>query len=286
MSAGAQAERRESSPLSDRDFARVRAFLKERTGIHLADAKKRLVLTRLAPRLRLTGSRSMSDYLDLVCDAHSHESEHFLNALTTNVTEFFREPYHFELLKERLFAAMWEQPARPDRIRLWSAACSTGEEPYSLAIALLESGLVSPDSDIRILATDVDSQVLARAREGTYELERARALPQATLRRYFQRGTGAREGLVRVRPAVRQLVHFARLNLFDTWPMPGPFDLIFCRNVFIYFEPAAREALIRRFHQVLGPRGYLFLGHSESMTGPVAALFQPCGHTIFQKREP
>jgi len=271
--------------LTELEFERVCALLKRRTGIHLTDIKRRLVITRLAPRLRYTRTKSYREYLDLVEDEGNEEAEHFLNALTTNVTHFFREPQHFALLRERIFDALVAKPASPGRLRFWSAACSSGEEPYSLAIALLDAGLDRQGMDVRILATDIDSQVLARARRGEYQHDRVDKIPEPVLKRHFWKGSGSRAGLVRIKPPARQLVHFTQLNLFDAWPMTGPFDVIFCRNVFIYFEPEAREDLTRRFHELLGHRGYLFLGHSESMTGPTASLFDPLGHTVFQKRQ-
>jgi chemotaxis protein methyltransferase CheR len=273
-----------SAEISDREFDRVRALLKQRTGIHLTDVKRRLVITRLAPRVRHTKAKTFSEYLDLVETEGHDEAEQFLNALTTNVTHFFREQHHFNLLRERLFHTLEQRPATRGRLRFWCAACSTGEEPYSLAIALLESGLPQSGLDVRILATDIDSRVLAHAQQGVYQRERVEKVPADVLRRYFWRGAGARAGHVRVKPKVSQLVHFKRLNLFDPWPMSGPFDVVFCRNVFIYFEPEARDALTRRFHEILGPTGYLFLGHSESITGAAASLFQPLGHTVFLKR--
>jgi chemotaxis protein methyltransferase CheR len=285
MSAGVELERGGRPELSDEEFERVCALLKKRTGIHLTELKRRLVITRLAPRVRCTKKRSFTEYLNLVEDEAEEESEHFLNALTTNVTHFFREPHHFELLSQRVFPAAREKPASPGRLRLWSAACSTGEEAYSLAIALLDAGVADSGLDVRILATDIDSRVLAHARQGVYQHDRVEKLPEDVLRRHFFRGTGSRAGFVRVKEPVRKLVHFTRLNLFDPWPMAGPFDAIFCRNVFIYFEPEARDALTQRFHDILGPRGYLFLGHSESMTGPAGSLFQALGQTLFQKRK-
>jgi chemotaxis protein methyltransferase CheR len=271
--------------LSDREFERICSLLHERAGIHLTLAKRRLVMTRLAPRLRKTQSRSFADYLALVADEASEESEHFLNALTTNVTGFFREPHHFEILRQRVLPAVSASPARDGRLRFWCAACSTGEEPYSLAITLLESGLDPERGDVRILATDIDSRVLAHAAAGIYELDRVREIPARELRRYFSRGTGSRAGLVRVKPRVRSLVQFGRLNVLGPWPMSGPFDLILCRNVIVYFEPSARTELMRRFAGILGSRGYLFLGHSESMTGSANALFEALGHTVFLKRD-
>jgi chemotaxis protein methyltransferase CheR len=270
--------------LSEREFEQICSLLHERAGIHLSNAKRRLVMTRLAPRLRSTLCSSFRDYLALVADEASDESEHFLNALTTNVTGFFREPHHFEILRQRVLPAVSASPARDGRLRFWCAACSTGEEPYSLAITLLESGLDPEKRDVRILATDIDSQVLAHAAAGIYELDRVRHIPSRELRRYFSRGTGSRAGLVRVKPRIRSLVQFGRLNLLGPWPMSGPFDLILCRNVIIYFEQAARTELIRRFSGILGAGGYLFLGPSESMTGSVNSLFEARGHTVFAKR--
>jgi chemotaxis protein methyltransferase CheR len=285
MRAQVESERAGPPELSDVEFARVCALLKERTGIHLTELKRRLVITRLAPRVRCTRTRSYTEYLDLVEDEADEESEHFLNALTTNVTHFFREPHHFELLRQRVLPAVADNPASPRRLRFWSAACSTGEEPYSIAIALLDSGILESGLDVRILATDIDSRVLDHARQGVYQHDRVEKLPADVLQRHFWRGTGSRAGQVRLKQPVRDLVHFTRLNLFDPWPMAGPFDVIFCRNVFIYFEPAARDALTQRYHDVLGSRGYLFLGHSESMVGPAGSLFQALGQTLFQKRK-
>jgi chemotaxis protein methyltransferase CheR len=271
--------------LSDQEFERVCALLKKRAGIHLTEVKRRLVITRLAPRVRSMKKSSYAEYLDLVENAASDEAEQFLNALTTNVTHFMREPHHFAMLRERIFDAIVAKPASAGRLRFWSAACSSGEEPYSLAIALLDAGVPDSGLDVRILATDIDSRVLDHARQGVYQNDRVEKVPEQVLRRHFSQGTGSRAGLVRIKPPVRQLVHFSRLNLFDRWPMTGPFDVIFCRNVFIYFEPPARDALTRRFHDILGPNGYLFLGHSESMIGPTGSLFQALGHTVFQKRQ-
>jgi chemotaxis protein methyltransferase CheR len=285
MRAQVESERAGPPELSDAEFERVCALLKKRTGIHLTELKRRLVITRLAPRVRVTRTRSYTEYLDLVEDGADEECEHFLNALTTNVTHFFREPHHFELLRQRVLPAAADDPASPRRLRFWSAACSTGEEPYSIAIALLDSGILDSGLDVRILATDIDSRVLDHARQGVYQHDRVEKLPADVLQRHFWRGTGSRAGLVRLKQPVRELVHFSRLNLFDPWPMAGPFDVIFCRNVFIYFEPAARDALTQRFHDVLGSRGYLFLGHSESMVGPAGSLFQALGQTLFQKRK-
>jgi chemotaxis protein methyltransferase CheR len=285
MRAQVESERAGPPELSDAEFERVCALLKARTGIHLTELKRRLVITRLAPRVRVTRTRSYTEYLDLVEDQADEESEHFLNALTTNVTHFFREPHHFELLRQRVLPALIDNPASPRRLRFWSAACSSGEEPYSIAIALLDAGILDSGLDVRILATDIDSRVLDHARQGVYQHDRVEKLPADVLQRHFWRGTGSRAGLVRLKQPVRELVHFTRLNLFDPWPMAGPFDVIFCRNVFIYFEPAARDALTQRYHDVLGSRGYLFLGHSESMVGPAGSLFQALGQTLFQKRE-
>jgi chemotaxis protein methyltransferase CheR len=285
MTVGVDSERGGRPELSDAEFERVCALLKKRTGIHLTELKRRLVITRLAPRVRCTRTKSYTEYLDLVEDEAEEESEHFLNALTTNVTHFFREPHHFELLRRRVLPAVAENPASPGRLRVWSAACSTGEEPYSIAVALLDAGVLDSGLDVRILATDIDSRVLDHAQQGVYQHDRVDKLPDDVLRRHFWRGTGSRAGLVRIKRPVRELVHFTRLNLFDPWPMAGPFDVIFCRNVFIYFEPTARDALTQRFHDILGPGGYLFLGHSESMIGPAGSLFQALGQTLFQKRE-
>lgn len=263
-------------------FKRVQSILKERSGIDLGDGKRVLVYGRLVRRLRALGLDDFGAYLELIEDPDSDEAGQFMNALTTNVTELFREEHHFLMLRDRIVPALAKTGAR--RLRIWSAGCSAGDEPYSTALTLARMPEVK-DWDIKILATDIDSDILAQARSGTYAIERVAKL-DAGFRAFFRRGVGANAGLARVVPAIQALITFKQLNLQAPWPMQGPFDVIFCRNVIIYFDPATRERLVRRFAALLRPGGYLFLGHSEAPNGSNTPGMKSCGHTAFVKLPP
>lgn len=263
------------------DFGRVQALIKERAGIDLGANKQSLVYGRLARRLRALGIRTFADYLALVEDAGSDEAGRFVNAITTNVTAFFRESHHFEFLARTVLPAVWRRQG-PDaqRMRIWSAGCSTGEEPYSLAMTLRENMPTSGSWDIKILATDLDTDVLAHASEGVYAADRIEKVPPARLARFFK--SVGREGAYRADESIRSLITFKQLNLLEPWPMQGPFDVILCRNVVIYFDDATKRALALRYRQILGNGGYLMLGHSESLVGSGMG-FEPCGRTIYRK---
>jgi chemotaxis protein methyltransferase CheR len=262
--------------LTDRDFSRVRRLIYDYAGIKLGEHKRNMVYNRLVRRLRSHGGVDFGQYLDLVQAERSEEREAFVNALTTNLTSFFREAHHFELLAswagERVKAG-----AAP--IRVWSSGCSTGEEPWSIAMVLREAGRPA-----EILATDIDSEVLRTAHAGVYQAERTESMPQARVRRHFLRGVGSHEGLLSVRPELRTMVRFAQLNLqAPVWPVGERFDAIFCRNVVIYFEREAQLRLAARFAAMLAPGGLLLVGHSESFPAGHAA-FRSCGRTAYERR--
>lgn len=259
------------------DFERVRALIHARAGISLAPAKHDMVYSRLVRRLRALRMDSFGDYLSRLDDPDNPEWEAFTNALTTNLTAFFREPHHFEILAEHLKA----QP-QGETLRLWSSASSTGEEPYSMAMTAIEA-FGRDDPPVRILATDVDTQVLATAERGVYPIERIEKLDEARRRRFFSRGTGPMEGYCRVAEPLRRIVSFRPLNLLaDRWPMRGPFQGIFCRNVMIYFDKPTQHQLLARLAPLLTPDGLLFAGHSESFFH-AADVVTPCGRTVYRR---
>jgi chemotaxis protein methyltransferase CheR len=268
---------------TQQDFERVRRLIRSRVGIALNDSKQNMVYNRLVKRLRALRLDSVSGYLALLDDSQHAEWQYFVNALTTNLSHFFREEYHFPILVEHV-KALGRSP-----VRIWSAAASTGEEPYSIAIALCEAyGSLQPP--VSILATDIDTAVLEGAQKGAYSLERVEQVSPERLKRYFLRGTGANAGFARVRPEIARLVEFRTLNLSDTrWEFGemrgetrrGLFDAVFCRNVMIYFDKPTQYEVLRRISRVLAPDGLLFAGHSESFLH-AAELFKPVGKTVYR----
>ncbi|MBC7229585.1 MAG: protein-glutamate O-methyltransferase CheR [Actinobacteria bacterium] len=245
-----------------REFRRISALVYERTRINLHEGKLPLVQNRLSKRLRRLGLKDFRSYLAYL-DEDGDELEAMINAITTNYTSFFREPEHFQFIRRRFIPELLERDQR--KVRLWSAGCATGEEPYSLAMELLE-GIPDIDArDVLVLATDVSTRALAAAVEGLYPPEPVFKCEPRYRKRYFMEEEDS--GMFSVAPRVRRLVRLRHLNLFDPWPMRGPFDLILCRNVMIYFEREPKRELVRRFHDILRPGGYLLVGHSESLTG-------------------
>jgi chemotaxis protein methyltransferase CheR len=273
--AGVDTVRRELK-LSDAQFAQVRRLIYEHAGIALSDSKREMVYSRLSRRLRDRGLQSFSDYLQLLEQNDADEWESFTNALTTNLTSFFREAHHFPLLAEHIGQI---KNARP--VLLWCAASSTGEEPYSMAMTMVDL-YGSFNVPVKILATDVDTNVLAAAERGVYASERVERLTTGQLKRFFQRGTGVNADDVRVRDELRRMISFQRLNLLDkTWPVRGPFDAIFCRNVMIYFDKETQYEILRKFAPLMRPEALLFAGHSESFYH-AADLFRSRGKTVYE----
>ncbi len=258
-----------------RDFERVRAIIYRKAGIALADSKQEMVYSRLGRRLRATGRTSFSEYLDwLERDSGSEEWEAFTNALTTNLTAFFRETHHFPILAAHVVE-------RRDPVTVWCSASSTGEEPYSIAMTLCEAfGSMTPPA--RVIATDIDTSVLAQGERGIYTADRVEKLERERLRRFFLKGKGAQAGMVRVRDELRALVSFRQLNLLSgDWPVSGPFDAIFCRNVMIYFDKPTQSRILARFAPLLKPDGLLFAGHSENFLY-VSDLYRLRGKTVYE----
>ena len=254
------------------DFKAIQGLVSEHAGINLRDGKQELVYSRLAKRVRKLGFNNFRDYCHHLA-GDEEEILHCINSMTTNVTSFFREGHHFEFLAgEVLHNAT-------SKVRVWSAGCSTGEEPYSIAF----TASASP-AQVEITATDLDTHVLQHASNGVYRLKDVAGLEQASLKKWFLRGKGSRQGQVRVNRQFRDMVNFSRLNLKEAWTWPEPFDVIFCRNVMIYFDHELRSRLIERFHQHLKPGGYLILGHSESLFG-LSNRFRVVGKTIHRKED-
>lgn len=258
-------------PLSDKEFSLFQSLIYQSAGIYLGPTKKALLVGRLARRLRELGLESFGAYYRHVVKGDLLERVHLLDCICTNETHFFREPRQFEFLQSRVFPEWKAQSAAglmPRRIRVWSAACSTGEEPYSLAMALW--GQFSPATgwEVEILASDLSTRALEKARAGVWPVEKAQEIPPRHLKLYMRKGTRSQEGKMKVGPEIRSLVRFERINLIDeVCPVTGCFDLIFCRNVLIYFDNASKKRVVHRLLKHLAPTGYLFMGHAESLNG-------------------
>jgi chemotaxis protein methyltransferase CheR len=266
---------------SDQDFQRVRRMVYEQTGIALSDSKRQLVYGRLSRRLRALQLRTFDIYLRQVEGGDEEELQHFRNAITTNLTSFFRENHHFEFLARQLLPLLEARNRDTRRIRIWSAGCSTGEEPYSIAMTLHEAAThLLRHWDVRILATDIDTNVLDHARRGVYGSERLEKMDNTRLPRFFHRGPESDQYCIN--DQVKQLVTFNELNLIGDWPMKGPFDVIFCRNVVIYFDRPTQRQIIHRMENLQRPDDYLFLGHSESLLD-VSTLYRLVGNTIHRR---
>lgn len=267
--------------LSNADFTFVCSYIYEKSGIVLSDSKREMVYRRFTRIIRERNFKSFSDYCNLLKSNPEGEQKYFINALTTNLTSFFREQHHFDYLAEHEIPRLLNQGNK--RLRIWSSASSTGEEPYSIAITLMETMKTFLKTwDVKLLATDIDSNVLATAKEGVYEYKRIEDIPEKLKKKYFSRGTGENNTNVRVSSDLQKLITYKELNLMNDWPMKGPFDVIFCRNVIIYFDKKTQLQLFERYHQLLAPKGLLILGHSENL-GAFQKYFENVGRTIFRK---
>jgi chemotaxis protein methyltransferase CheR len=271
-------------PLRSEDFEYLTSLIYQRSGIVLGSQKENMLYSRLARRLRELRLRSFGDYCRLIRSDRGADEIHLLvNAVTTNLTRFFRENHHFEHLSQVVIGGVVAKASalKNPRLRIWSAGCSSGEEPYSIALTVSERIPNLACWDARILATDLDSSMVAKAKLGTYSGTAIEQVPKGLRTRYFQPDRDRRERWM-VTDAVRALITFKQLNLLATWPMKGPFDVIFCRNVMIYFNAATKATLVRRFAELLKPQGWLYVGHSESLLDERAS-FRLQGRTIYQK---
>jgi len=265
--------------LSDREFTRIKRRVYEVAGISLSDAKRTLVVSRLSKIVRALELGSFDAYMDhLERGGSSRDSQNFINALTTNLTRFYREDHHFAHLRSYVGELIAAKP-RGSRLRIWSAGCSTGQEPYTIGMDLLAAFPELRRWDFKILATDIDTTVIARAAQGVYPDNEAQGLSAERLRA-FERGS---DGTLRIPDAVRELISFKPLNLIGPWPMKGPFDAIFCRNVAIYFDKPTQGEMFGRFNKLLAPNGFLYIGHSENL-GAGGDGYRLVGKTIYQSK--
>lgn len=276
-----------SVKLTDEEFTFICQFVYKNTGIVLNDSKREMLYRRLTRIVRERKLKSFSEYCQLLKKQGDKEKDYFINAITTNLTSFFRENHHFEfLMKEELPRLMKQKVSMANgkkRLRIWSSASSTGEEPYSIAITLFEA--MKNDAtkwDAKILATDIDSNVLAKGKAGVYDVKRIEDLSMQRKEHYFYQGCGNSSNSVKVHDKLKSLITFKQLNLLHDWPMKGPFDVIFCRNVIIYFDKPTQQDLFARYYELLAPGGLLLLGHSENL-GNYQQYFENVGRTIFRK---
>ncbi|MEC5206641.1 CheR family methyltransferase [Vogesella urethralis] len=261
---------------TDEDFRIVRELLYDKTGIALTAVKNHMAYARLAKHVRRLGVRRFSDYLAMLrSEEGAHEWEHFINALTTNLTSFFREAHHFDMLRQHA----QRHAVSGEPYRVWSSASSTGEEPYSIAMTLDPVLRAAP---YQIIASDIDTHVLQKAASGVYALERIAKLSDSQLKQFFLRGKGANEGMVKIKSGLMRHLEFRQINLVDrSWPAIGQFDVIFCRNVLIYFDKPTQAGILEHFAQYLKPHGLLLLGHSENIQH-ITETFTPCGKTAYR----
>ena len=266
-----------SFEFSDADFRRLQKMIFDFAGISLNSNKKPMAYSRLTKRLRQLNITTFGEYLDFVESSGDDEHVRFINALTTNLTYFFREPHHFPILVDHLMGVAANEP-----LVVWSAACSTGEEPYSIAMAVIEA-FATDLPPIRIIASDLDTEALATAARGVYSMEKLESLSPQRLKKFFLKGAGAQAGYARIRPEVQRLVEFRQTNLHDgPWDIEGPVAAIFCRNVMIYFNKATQAKILARFMPLLRPDGLLFAGHSENFFYNAGDIFRSRGKTVYE----
>jgi chemotaxis protein methyltransferase CheR len=262
------------------DFNFLRKLSNDYSGIQVPDERFDMFYSRLSKRVRKLGLNNFKSYCQYLTDHSDDEFTEFINAITTNLTAFFRENHHFDYLRDVVIPEVMNRNKNSRQIKVWSAGCSTGEEPYSLAITLMEN--VPADWDIKILATDLDTNVLQTASDGVYAEERVSGVSEQRLKRWFMRGKSAQSGQVKVRTELQQIIQFKQLNLMKDWPMKCQFDFIFCRNVLIYFDRETKTTLAQRYAQMLASKAWLFIGHSESLN-QLSKEFELVACTTYKK---
>jgi chemotaxis protein methyltransferase CheR len=267
--------------LTDIEFNRLRELVRRYTGIALSEAKRELVYGRLVKRVRALSLGSFGEYCRLVEGQHPEELQELTNAITTNLTSFFREEYHFQQLAREVLPEREANNTPTRRLRIWSSACSTGEEAYSIAIVLRETLAHLRTWDVRVLATDIDSNVVSKAAQGTYNVDHLKGVSAARRQRWFRPMPGRGE-CYSAAPELKDLITFKHLNLFDPWPMRGQFDIIFCRNVVIYFDKSTQRKLFERMAEAQEPGGWLFIGHSENLQN-VTNRYRLVGRTAYRR---
>ena len=264
---------------SGEDFQYIRNLIYQIAGISLAPSKKDLVYSRLARRLRVKKLDSFSEYIELLQTGDLKEQQEFTNALTTNMTSFFREAHHFQIL-----AKFFNSRDRDKQLKIWTCAASSGEEPYSIAMTAVEH-YQSFNTPVKILATDIDTHILAKGQLGLYTLEQLRTLSTEQIKRFFLKGCGQNEGLAKIRPELQRMVTFKHFNLLDeSWPTKEKFDAIFCRNVMIYFDKATQRQILTKMGECLHPHGLFFAGHSENFHH-ATDLFKACDKTVYTPKK-
>lgn len=262
---------------TDADFDRVQTMIYKRAGISLHDGKHAMVYSRLSRRLRETGFQSFRDYLSWLESTEGPEWQEFVNALTTNLTSFFREQHHFDIFSDVLKSKPAGNPWR-----VWCSAASTGEEPYSIVMTVLDA--LGPRANFSLTASDIDSKVLATAKQGVYRLDGLKGIDSERMQRYFLRGKGGNEGMVMTKPELRKCIEFLIVNLIrDDWPFRDPFDVVFCRNVMIYFDAQTQRRVLERIYKVMKPGALLFVGHAENFSDS-RDLFVLKGKTVYERR--
>lgn len=266
---------------TEKDFNYLRKVSNEHSGIVVSDDKYDMYYARIAKRVRALGLSNFEEYCKYLHNNEEKEFTNFINSITTNLTSFFREKMHFDYMVDNIIPEFKQNKSSNKKLRVWCAAASTGEEPYTIAMTLAEQ-FDRRQWDISFLATDIDSNVLATAKQGVYESQRIANVPPASRKKWFSKGTGENEGTVRVVKELRDMVSFKRLNLIQEWPLKKQMDLIICRNVFIYFDGPTKEMILERFYDLLVDGGYLILGHSESIHS-MSSNYKTMGHTVYKK---